>query len=239
MQSLANEDLETLNRCILFRKLDTNTLIPLLAGTVTAWPAGHFLVHEGEVLDSVTVVLSGSLHASCFDRSGKEFLYQQILPSYLAGGEVVCTPRKTCPYNIYVNTDCRLWSFPWALLENDSTLPVEIRLQLIQNLLSFIANQNIRKYYKIEALSIKSARERIMKYLTAQSIRIGSTSFTIPMDRESMANYLCLNRSVLSHELKQMEEDGLIHFHKNHFTLLSQRHPSKAQNRLKGANETV
>lgn len=221
MQTLTKEDIETLSRCILFRGLDVESMIPLLAGTVSIWPTGHFLVHEGEVLDQVTVVLSGSLHAACFERSGKEFLYQQILPSYLAGGEVVCTPIKTSPYCIYVDVDCRIWSFPWSQLSENSSLPMELRLCLIQNLLSFVANQNIRKYYKIEALSIKSARERIMKYLTAQSIRTGSTSFTISMDRESMANYLCLNRSVLSHELKQMESDGLIQFRKNHFTLLA------------------
>ena len=94
---------------------------------------------------------------------------------------------------------------------------------LLGNLLHFVGNQNIRKYYKIDALSVKSARQRILKYLTAQAGRSGSTTFTIPFDREAMANYLCLNRSVLSHTLKELEGEGVLTFRKNRFTLFPEK----------------
>ena len=106
---------------------------------------------------------------------------------------------------------------------SDPALPAELRLALLGNLLHFVSNQNIRKYYKIDALSVKSARQRILKYLTAQAGRSGSTTFTIPFDREAMANYLCLNRSVLSHTLKELEGEGVLTFRKNRFTLFSEK----------------
>ena len=188
-----------------------------LNGTEILVPAGQFLIRQGERVDRIWIVLDGKLHAACFGAEGKEFLYQQLLPGYLAAGEVACTPKKTSPYDVYAVENCRLWSCPWSALHQ---VPPELQLTLYQNLLAFVANQNIRKYYKIDALSVKGARDRILKYLTAQAQRTGSRSFTIPMNREAMANYLCLNRSVLSHELKQMEAEGLLRFRKNYFTLL-------------------
>lgn len=219
MSDLTSEDLDILHRCTLFRGLNATEVATQLDGAVTAYPAGHFLVHEGETVAQIHVILSGVLRASKFEVGGSEFLYQQLYTSYLAGGEVACTPRKNSPYAIYTVTESRLWSFPYIHIEDDTLSPA-LRLLLLQNLLAFVANQNIRKYYKIDALSVKGARERILKYLTAQANRTGNPSFTVPFDREAMANYLCLNRSVLSHELKQMEAEGLIHFRKNQFTLL-------------------
>lgn len=224
MQNLTDNDIKMIHRSPLFRNLDAEQLIPSLHGRISSFSEGSFLVQEGERIDRIWIVLSGTLHASHHTSTGREFLYQLLTPSNLAGGEIACTPRKTCPYCIYTASPCRLWSFPWSNVESDQ-LPTVQRMSLIQNMLTFISNQNIQKYYKIEALSVKSARERIMNYLTAQSKRTNSSSFYISMDREAMANYLCLNRSVLSHELKKMEADGLLTFYRNHFTLLNHSKP--------------
>ena len=222
MEALTPEDFTTLRHCILFQDLDPEAVVPLLSGTIHSAPAGQFLLQEGDVVDQVALLLSGTIHASFFGTTGKEFLYQQLLPASLVSGEIVCTPRQISPYSMYAEQNVRLWAFPWALLEDSSPLDLSLRLTLLRNLLAFVANQNLRKYYKIDALSTRSARERILKFLTARAIRARSLTFTITMGREAMANYLCLNRSVLSHELKQMEEDGLLQFRKNQFTLSPQ-----------------
>lgn len=228
MQTLSSQDLEIIARCTLFRGLCAKDVVPLLDGNTSSCPEGQFLIQEGERIDRLWILLSGTLHASRYEPNGQEFLYQQILPSYMAGGEVSCTPRKTSPYDIYAASDCRLWSFYWERIDSPS-LPPKVRLTMMKNMLTFVSNQNIRKYYKIEALSVKGARERILKYLTAQAIRAGSRTFTIFMDRESMANYLCINRSVLSHELKKMEKDELLTFKKNEFTLLDKCCPDSVK----------
>ena len=219
MVSLSTEDCTALNHSILFQGLELDTVVPLLEGHLSAVSVGTFLFQEGQRIDHFHVLLSGTVHASFFDRNGREFLYQQLTPGQIVGGEIVCTPQKITPYCTYTEDRVRLWSFPWSKVEGDSDLPPELRMTLLKNLLNFVANLNIRKYYKIDALSTRSARERILKYLIGQAVLSRSTTFTVPMDREGMANYLCLNRSVLSHELKQMEEDGLIQFRKNQFTL--------------------
>ena len=82
-----------------------------------------------------------------------------------------------------------------------------------------LANEDIRKYRKIELLSIRGIRERIEQYLRIQQSRHKSNAFDIEFNREQMANYLGINRSVLSHELKKMEKEGILKVRKNHFEL--------------------
>ena len=216
------EDWEALRSCLLFRGLDPAQTAPLLGGQAERYPERTTVIHDGARIDRLEVLLTGSMRAIRHNVDGTEFLYQQLRPGYLVAGEVACTPKRTCPYTVYAPEACTTWWFPRDRLE-DGGLPAPLRLTLLENLLHFVANQNIRKFYKIDALSVKSARQRILKYLIAQAQRTGSAHFTIPFDREAMANYLCLNRSVLSHELRRMEAEGLIRFRKSDFTLLDEK----------------
>jgi len=211
------EDLEQLKECVLFRGA-AGAALERLAGTVEELPAGRIVIQAGETLARLGILLEGTMRAAKLEENGAEFLYQQLLPGYLVAGEVLCTPRRTCPYTVYTQSPCRVWWVPWEELRGEG-LPVELRLALLENLLFFVGNQNMKKYYKIDALSVKSARARILKYLTAQASRQRSDTFTIPFDREALANYLCLNRSVLSHTLKEMEREGWLTVRKNRFTL--------------------
>ena len=51
-------------------------------------------------------------------------------------------------------------------------------------------------------------------------IRQGANSFTLPLNREDLAAYLCVDRSAMSAELSKMQSDGLIRYQKNQVQLL-------------------
>jgi len=76
-------------------------------------------------------------------------------------------------------------------------------------------------------LSLKGLRERIMTYLRMQSARRGKTTFAISFSREELADFLCVNRSALSHELSLMQQEGLIQFRKNVFTVCPEALPQE------------
>ena len=65
----------------------------------------------------------------------------------------------------------------------------------------------------------KSLRERLLSYLSEQALEHGSSHFTIPFDRQQLADYLAVDRSAMSNELSKMQKDGLISYHKSEFTL--------------------
>ena len=59
-----------------------------------------------------------------------------------------------------------------------------------------------------------------MTYLMQQAKINGSDSFTIPFDRQELADYLEVERSGLSAEIGKLKKEGIIDFSKNRFILL-------------------
>ena len=66
----------------------------------------------------------------------------------------------------------------------------------------------------------KSARGRILAYLSSVSLKKHSREFDIPFDRQQLADYLNLERTNMSKELSKMRKEGLIDFKKSHFRLI-------------------
>ena len=83
-----------------------------------------------------------------------------------------------------------------------------------------IGDKNVQLMHKIEIISKKTLREKIMTYLQQQSIEQSSKHFTISLGRLELAEYLCADRSALTRELSYMQKDGLISYEKNTFLLL-------------------
>ena len=92
--------------------------------------------------------------------------------------------------------------------------------QMIHNLLRVVANKNLIFHQKIEITSRRSTREKLMAYLLHQEKLHGSSEFTIPYDRQALADYLEVDRSGLSTEIGKLKKQGILSCEKNRFTLL-------------------
>jgi CRP-like cAMP-binding protein len=75
-------------------------------------------------------------------------------------------------------------------------------------------------HQKIDVTSKRTTREKLMAYLLSQAKHQGSNSFTIPFDRQALADYLEVDRSGLSVEISKLRKEGVLESEKNHFTLL-------------------
>jgi hypothetical protein len=101
-----------------------------------------------------------------------------------------------------------------------SSLRAAVKDAVTANILRMLADDSMRKQYKIDVLYKKSLRSRIRIFLLHMTEKTDSPSFDIGMDREQLARFLGVNRSALSHELSLMRRDGLIVFTKSRFELL-------------------
>lgn len=88
-------------------------------------------------------------------------------------------------------------------------------------MLALLLENNRSMYQKLDLVSHKSLRERIIHYLSIQARKNNSPAFEIPFGRSDLADYLTVDRSALSRELQRMAQDGLIRFTRNQFELLA------------------
>jgi CRP-like cAMP-binding protein len=92
-------------------------------------------------------------------------------------------------------------------------------VKVVSNLLTISTHKNLALSVRSLHTAPKAIRARVMSYLNSISIQQDATHFDIPFDRQQMADYLNVDRTALSKELRKMKDDGLIDFHKNHFRL--------------------
>ncbi len=91
--------------------------------------------------------------------------------------------------------------------------------RIIHNLLRICAQNNLNLSSRMMHTASKSLRGRLLSYLSERALEHGSRHFTIPFDRQQLADYLAVDRSALSNALSKMQKDGLITYRKNEFTL--------------------
>ena len=91
---------------------------------------------------------------------------------------------------------------------------------MIYTLMKDLATKTIDFHHRIEVTSKRTTREKLLAYLMLQEKTTGKNSFTIPFDRQELADYLEVDRSGLSAEIGKLKKEGILDTYKNHFVLL-------------------
>ena len=212
-----------LKKSILFSDLTEesikNEILP--RGLFREVPKAHYLINYQQRCDTFGIVVRGKLKIMHIYENGHYGVMGILEPSDLFGVDLISTKSRISPYYAVAMQQTQVLSFPAEMVMKRGTLPEEVRQNVIQKVLSFVADENMRKEYRLAILFQKGIRDRVMTYLTMQASKRRSATFSVPFTREEMASYLCVNRSCLSHELSTMEQEGIIKFNRNTFTLLN------------------
>ncbi len=203
-----------------FSPKDCETILSQVNPRYKSFLKNEVLIQDGDTVNYVGIVCSGKIITAKLDYEGNASLLYMLEPPKLFGLEVASTPTQISSITVTSLEDTWVAMFPYTELTTEDRLSNEFRNKLMYNMLTLLANENMRRMYKIELLCHKSLRERVLTYLRFVARKKGNpSSFTIPFNRDQLAQYLNVNRSALSHELALMQQDGVISFNKNRFTL--------------------
>lgn len=188
-------------------------------GRMQEYSKDQFLIEPKQKIDQIGMVVSGKIQVLHLFANGSHSLMSVIAPGSFVGADLICTHSGLSPYHARAAVSASIFWLPSALLNTPGLLNEELRVCCLENMLTLISQENMKKEYRLAILSQSGLRERILTYLSMQASRRRKDSFTIPFNREEMAAFLCVNRSALSHELSKLQQEGLISFRKNAFTL--------------------
>lgn len=207
----------------LFRGITAQELEDMLAclGTdVRSYEKGQMIYRTGDVITSLGVVLSGSVLIENDDIWGNTTVLDCVGPGQIFAETYACTPDEPLMVNVVAAEPAQILFLNVGRVLHACSNACGHHTALIHNLLTLSAQKNLNLSRKIFHTSPKTIRGRLLSYLSYQSMRSGSSTFTIPFNRQQLADYLNVDRSALSNELSKMQRDGLIRVERNHFTLL-------------------
>lgn len=176
---------------------------------------GEAVYYEGDIINNVCIVDSGSICAEKTYHDGEIHIVEVFEEGAIFGLEFAMSKTKKSAVDFISNEDSIVVFVSLNfILKSDCAMK-------IQTMLTYeLADNNIRMANKVEILAERSLRERILVYLNILTGKAGSNTVTVRMNREQMAQFLCVNRSALSNELNKMKKEGVIDFHKDKFTIL-------------------
>ncbi len=92
--------------------------------------------------------------------------------------------------------------------------------QVVENMLQLMAGKVVHLTEKVDILSHRSIRGKLMSYFRIQSNKQGTLTFELPFSLLKLANYLCIDRSAMMRELKKMKDEEMIELIGRTVTLL-------------------
>ena len=176
------------------------------------------IFRAGSTVHEIGIVLSGSVLIESIDLWGNLSILSQVGP-----GQTFAETYAFCAEPLMVDAvaaeECEVLFLDTAALScPHAEHPWQD--QLLHNLLRESMQKNRILSRRIFCTTPKTVRGRLLTYLSGQAVQAGATRFSIPFNRQQLADYLNLDRSALSKELGRMRAEGLIDFEKNRFTLL-------------------
>jgi len=225
---------ESLRPLPLFRDMEDGELLRLL-GCLRArerhYGKGEILWEAGA--PSLCVIVRGGLMLLREDLKGNRSILRDYGPGEFLGGTAFGAAESAPPSFVAARAETTV------LLLESATHPCARRCKahtlLLRNMAQALARAETRLLHKIDCLSRRTTREKLMAYLAAQTAEAGSKRVSVPYTRQELADILAVDRSAMCSELTRMQSDGLIRCDRRHFELLegeappgASRHPPHA-----------
>lgn len=178
------------------------------------------IYYVGQKIRRLGLLLSGGVNVVRTDVWGNQNIIGHIMPGEVFAETYACIPGEAMQADVVAAVrSAVLFLDIERVMAKD--VPAEARPEhVIRNLLTILASKNLYLTQKMNHITPKTIRERILSYLSQEAVRQGRRNITIPFNRQQLADYLSVDRSALSGELSKMQKEGLLLFKKNQFELL-------------------
>ena len=213
-----------LRHSLLFERIDDEGLVKTLNclnAQIIACEKGKVIFRQGDQPRHFGVVLCGGVNVVTSESRGNHSVMWSIAQGELFGETYVSAGVDSFPSSFVAAQDSVVLILEYVRVitgcRNNGCLA---HSYMVTNLIKSVAKKNLTLTQKLEFVTQRTTRDKLMAYLRAQRKQAQSNRFAIPYDRQTLADYLGVERSAMSAELSRMRKDGLIDYRKNSFEIL-------------------
>ena len=217
-------DLQDLENTELFRgasRVEMEEMLRCLDTEIRRYRKGETILRMGDRTRRLGLVLSGGVTLENDDAWGKRTVLGHVGEGEVFAETYACLPDQPLMVNAVAAAETRVLFLDVGRLFSGQPGCVHQRV-LVRNLLNITARKNLALSRRSFYTSSRTIRERLLSYLSDQAVLQGSDRFSIPFDRQGLADYLGVDRSALSTELSKLRREKLVYAEKNQFHLLKQ-----------------
>lgn len=198
---------------------EITAMLDCLQARLKTYKKGEYVLKQGEQLSRIAVPVEGNLHILRDDYWGRRSIINTVATGEMFGEAYALSDGDAILNDVVAVEDSAVIFFDVKRILTVCSSACKFHSMVVTNLFYTISEKNRKLMQKIGHISKRTTREKLMSYLSEEAKKHNSTEFSIPFNRQQLADYLSVDRSAMSNELCKMRDEGLLTFKKNRFTL--------------------
>ena len=199
---------------------DISSLLSCLGARKKEYKKGEYILREGEHISDVFILVEGKIHIQKDDYWGNRSILSVISVGEMFGEGYAAPESGALLNDVVAVEDSSVIFFDVKRILTTCSSACRFHNMIVQNMFFAISDKNRKLVQKLGHMSGRTTRTKLISYLSEEAKRQGSSAFTVPFNRQQLADYLCVDRSAMSNELCKMRDEGMIRFEKSRFELL-------------------
>ena len=193
-------------------------LLKLLETSNFTYQKGVNIAYLFKDKESIGLVLSGSLDIIRIDYNGTRTIIETIYEEEILGTSL--TSLLSNDYEIITREDTKILWLDYNVILDINYVKYTYYNQFIKNLLMIALEKNTLKNERIEILTQKTIRNKLLEYFRIEALKNRSKIIYLKSTWQDLADYLAIDRCAMTRELKYLKEEGFISVKGRVITLL-------------------
>ena len=195
---------------------EVSAMLQCLQAKLQTYKKGDYVFRQGEHIDCITVLAKGKLLIQKDDFWGNRSIINAIGVGEMFGEAYLAPESGTILNDVVAEEPSEVIFFDVRKIITVCPSACRFHSIVVQNLFFAISEKNRNLVQKLGHISKRSTRAKLISYLSEEAKKHNSSTFTIPFNRQQLADFLSVDRSAMSNELSKMRDEGLLAFEKNH-----------------------
>ncbi len=199
---------------------DIEAMLGCLQARLCTYKKGEYVLREGERIERLMMLVKGELHIQRDDYWGNRSIISMVGVGEMFGEAYAAPESGPLLNDVLAVEDSAVIFLDIGKLLTVCPNGCKFHAMAVKNLFFAISEKNRKLVRKLGYMSRRTTREKLIAYLSEEAKRQNSGAFSIPFNRQQLADFLSVDRSAMSNELCRLRDEGLIEFEKNRFRLL-------------------
>lgn len=166
----------------------------------------------------IGVILEGYAQIVRTDYNGNRTIIEELEEEMIFGSTISSLSSDEC--ELIAKEDTKVLIIDYDLIIESENNTYSYYNQFVKNLLQITTDIIDEKNERIEILTKKTIRDKLLEYFNIYRKKHGSSNIYLPFSLTDLADYLAVDRSAMSRELRYLKEEGFIETKGRKITLL-------------------
>ncbi len=195
---------------------DKKTLLLNLRAIQSTFPSG-VIVFNAENNNTIGIIDSGIVQIIRNDYNGDRVLVEELSKNQIFGARISSITSND--YEVVSVSPCKITFVDFNEIYSERIKKLPSFKQLQENLIHIMSDIILKRNERIQVLSQKTIRERLLEYFKLMARQQKSKNITLPFTYTELADYLGINRCAMYRELANLKDEKQISINKKVISL--------------------